>query len=65
MTSRCHKCNKKSHILLSCQCGNAFCLLHRNSVDHGCQNTNNVQEKQKNNLLKTLCQITKPKLDLI
>lgn len=66
MAAKCQECNKKSHILLRCQCEKLLCLLHRNHIDHKCTiDPKKALEQNKQTLLGTLVSVAKPKLDLI
>lgn len=35
---KCFKCRKKSHIGITCICGNFFCIKHRYLESHECPN---------------------------
>lgn len=47
---RCHKCKKKTMILINCQCGGKFCMKHKDDIHHDCDY--NYHEKEKERLDK-------------
>ena len=54
--ARCTFCNKKGGITIKCECGNIYCLNHRQKFVHNCslENTNIIDNKTKDNLIKSM-----------
>ena len=57
---RCHECNKKALVIVTCRCGEKFCLKHRHSESHKC--TYNYSESAKEILNKKLYKIETDKI---
>ena len=53
---KCYFCNKKYNITIKCECGNNYCLNHRQKFVHNCslENTNIIENKTKEKLIENM-----------
>lgn len=53
---KCAFCNKKRGITIICDCGNTYCMSHRQKFVHNCsfENTNVIENKIKENLIENM-----------
>ena len=53
---RCAFCNKKGGITILCDCGNTYCMKHRQKFVHNCclENKNIIENKTKEKLIENM-----------